>query len=156
MNRWRIGELAAELGVTPKTIRHYDIIGLLPAEGRTPSGYRVYGSAERDQLRFILQAKRLGLTLDEIREILGIRREGVEPCHHVVELLDGKLRALDEQLEALSTYRKELLEIKEDAARRARPGACVCRLIEHHEPKSRIAAPDVTLVALRGRAKSRR
>ena len=94
MNRWRIGELAAELGVTAKTIRHYDAIGLLPAEGRTPSGYRVYRSAERDQLRFILQAKRLGLTLDEIREILGIRRQGVEPCHHVVELLDDQAQLL--------------------------------------------------------------
>ena len=72
----RIGELAGRLGVNPKTIRYYESIGLLPDPGRTPSGYRVYDEDAVDRLRFIRTAQRLGVTLDEVKEILGFRERG--------------------------------------------------------------------------------
>ena len=50
----RIGELAAELGLNPKTIRYYEEIGLLPQPRRTPAGYRLYEAADRERLAFIL------------------------------------------------------------------------------------------------------
>ncbi|HEV2128208.1 MAG TPA: MerR family DNA-binding transcriptional regulator, partial [Thermomicrobiales bacterium] len=50
----RIAELAAQLNLNPKTIRYYEQIGLVPAPARTPAGYRLYGLAEQDRLRFIV------------------------------------------------------------------------------------------------------
>ena len=86
--RRRIGELAAELGLNPKTIRYYEAIGLLPEPRRTPAGYRCYGVDDRERLRFIAQAKAIGLSLQEISEILAIRQAGNPPCRHVAAVLD--------------------------------------------------------------------
>ena len=66
----RIGELADRLGVTTKSIRFYESIGLLPDPARTASGYRDYAEADAERLTFIKTAQRLGLSLDEIREIM--------------------------------------------------------------------------------------
>ncbi len=128
----RIGELAAELGLNPKTIRYYEEIGLLPEPRRTASGYRAYGDADRQRLRFVLQARAIGLTLAEIREILGLRRRGRRPCEHVLALLDRKVVAIDEQLRALSDVRRELGALREEAAEAMRHSATVCAIIEHH------------------------
>jgi MerR family Zn(II)-responsive transcriptional regulator of zntA len=133
----RIGELAAELGLNPKTIRYYEQIGLLPAVPRTESGYRLYGAADIERLRFIGKAKAVGLSLEEIGEILALRREGRAPCEHVLELLNRKLAAVDRQLRALRDFRRELLGLREEAARTATAEACVCGIIEHHEPGER-------------------
>lgn len=76
----RIGELAAELGLNPKTIRYYEEIGLLPEPRRTQAGYRLYDAADRERLRFILKAKAVGLTLEEIKLVLDVRSNGQPPC----------------------------------------------------------------------------
>lgn len=143
---WRIGPLAAELGVNPKTIRYYGEIGLLAAPRRTPAGYRVYGLAERDRLRFILKAKGVGLKLDEIRAVLGIRGRGVQPCARVLELVDAKLAAVEDRLHALREYRQELLDLRREAERTRRAAACVCGIIEQHQT----AHPDSARTALAG------
>ncbi len=65
--RMKIGELAKETGLTAKTIRFYEGIQLLDDPGRTESGYRQYGAEDVERLEFIKKAKRLGLSLDEIR-----------------------------------------------------------------------------------------
>ena len=62
----RIGQLANEVGLNPKTLRYYEQIGLLPAPQRSPSGYRLYTAADRERLDFIAKAKAIGLTLEEI------------------------------------------------------------------------------------------
>src|SRR5690606_16567547 len=74
--RMRIGELAERLGVNPKTIRYYESIGLLSPPERTPAGYRIYGEDALERLTFIKTAQRLGITLDETREILALRDRG--------------------------------------------------------------------------------
>lgn len=130
----RIGELAAELGLNPKTIRYYEQIGLLPIPPRTEAGYRLYGAADQDRLRFIRKARAVGLTLDEIGEVLALRREGRRPCEHVLSLLDAKLAAVDEQLGALTEFRQELVGLRAEAAETMSTDACVCGVIERHEP----------------------
>ncbi len=130
----RIGRLAAEFGLNPKTIRYYEAIGLLPTPVRTPSGYRMYGPADRDRLQFILKAKAIGLSLEEIREILALRQEGQLPCAHVLALLDRKIAAIDRQLLALAVFRHELVGLREEAARTMGDDTCICGIIEHHGP----------------------
>lgn len=66
----RIGELANVVGLSPDTIRYYERVDLLPPPARTPSGYRIYSTQAVDRLRFIQGAQRLGLKLDDIRDLL--------------------------------------------------------------------------------------
>lgn len=129
----RIGELAGEMGINPKTIRYYEAIGLLPAPARTQAGYRRYGAADRQRVRFIAKAKAIGLTLREIGEILALRDGGSEPCPHVQDLLDRKLASVDEQLRLLAEVRAELLALQEEAKSTARASTPVCGIIELHE-----------------------
>lgn len=128
--RLQIGRLAAELGLTPKTIRYYEAIGLLPKANRTPAGYRLYDDADRERLRFIIKAKAIDLTLEEIGEILALRQEGRVPCDHVVALLNRKLDAVDRQMSALAEFRKALVALRKGAAEGRRAEGCVCGIIE--------------------------
>jgi DNA-binding transcriptional MerR regulator len=135
-----IGELAAACGLTPKTIRYYEALGLLPPPRRSAAGYRLYRAADREHLRFIARAKALGLTLEEIREILALRQQGQSPCAHVLALLDRKLAELDAQLRLLTALRAELAALRERAAATSTPEAPVCGIIEHHAPEQPAAA----------------
>lgn len=66
----RIGEIAALVGVTSRTVRHYHHIGLLPEPGRRTNGYRVYGVRDAVRLARIRRLTELGLALDEVRDAL--------------------------------------------------------------------------------------
>lgn len=65
-----IGELAERTGLSLRTIRHYDDVGLLPASARTEGGFRVYSEADAERLMVIKQMKPLGFSLEEMAEIL--------------------------------------------------------------------------------------
>ena len=133
----RIGELAAEHGLNPKTIRYYEEIGLLPAPPRDASGYRRYGRADRERLRFIAKAKAVGLTLQEIGDVLALRAGGAEPCPHVRALVDRKLAAVDDQLRRLAAIRADLLALRVEAASIRCSSTSICALIELHTPTPR-------------------
>ncbi len=68
--RLKVGELAERTGLSVRTLHHYDDIGLLAPEGRTPSGHRVYGMPQVRRLQQIASLRHLGLSLDDIRECL--------------------------------------------------------------------------------------
>ncbi|HSH79729.1 MAG TPA: heavy metal-responsive transcriptional regulator [Herpetosiphonaceae bacterium] len=128
----RIGQLAAQLRLNPKTIRYYEDIGLLQPAQRTPAGYRIYGAADRDRLQFVGKAKALGLTLGEIRQILTLRDQGEAPCRHVLALLDYKLAAIDHQLRVLDEFRQDLLRLRWSAVEALPSDRQVCGIIEQH------------------------
>jgi MerR family transcriptional regulator, Zn(II)-responsive regulator of zntA len=130
---WRIGELAAELGINPKTIRYYEDIGVLPRPRRTPSGYRTYSEVDRDRLGFILKARAIGFTLEEIGDILRLRGRGERPCGHVLALLDRKIASIDEQLRALRDVRRQLLELRHSALENLPSEGAICGIIEHQD-----------------------
>lgn len=76
-----IGELAERTGLSLRTIRHYDDVGLLPATARTDGGFRVYSEADAARLMLIKQMKPLGFSLEEMAEILGLLgAEGSAPA----------------------------------------------------------------------------
>jgi MerR family Zn(II)-responsive transcriptional regulator of zntA len=129
----RIGKLAAELGLNPKTIRYYEEIGLLPAPTRSATGYRLYSAADSERLRFIAKAKAIGFTLREIGEILARRDEGLEPCPYVGELLDHKLAAVETQLHVLAAVHAELLALKAETSVTACSSTPICGPIELHD-----------------------
>ena len=96
-----IGEVAARSGLSRKALRLYEARGILPSARRTPSGYRRYPADVLGLLTFVGQARRLGLTLAEIRQIVELHRAGSAPCGHVRELLQQKAADLEATLAAV-------------------------------------------------------
>jgi MerR family transcriptional regulator, copper efflux regulator len=74
----------------------------------TEAGYRTYTDDDITVLRFIRQAKTLGLSLGEIRDILDIHRGGTAPCRHVLSLLDQRIRDIDRAITELRQLRRAL------------------------------------------------
>ena len=128
----RIGELAEATGTTTKTLRFYEDSGLLPPPERTVNGYRDYDQNAIARLDFIRRGRAAGLTLAQVREVLDIRDAGTAPCHHVKELLDIHLTALDQQIADLQALRTNVAHLRDDAAQ-ANPSECqskdVCRYL---------------------------
>jgi DNA-binding transcriptional MerR regulator len=131
----RIGELASQVGLNPKTIRYYEDIGVLPAPERTEAGYRIYGEPDADRLLFIKTAQRLGITLDEIREILAFRDRGEQPCQYVLGVLRRERAEIDRRIAELRKLRAELVSLEAEAEGIAN-GAKFCRLIDHVRQKT--------------------
>ena len=75
--------LARSAGVTPSAVRYYERAGVLPEPARTAKGYRVYGPADVERLRFVRRAQELGFTLDEITGLLALAVSEDDPCDDV-------------------------------------------------------------------------
>ncbi|MHA6806186.1 heavy metal-responsive transcriptional regulator [Salinifilum ghardaiensis] len=130
----RIGELARQVGVNPKTVRYYESIGLLPAAERTSAGYRVYNQGDVDRLGFIKAAQRLGMRLDEIAEVLALRDADQRPCGYVRGVLHEHVTDIDHRIAELQRLRQQLLDLDQRADRLAADPdatAASCPLIDH-------------------------
>jgi len=111
----RIGQLAAATGLSTKTIRYYEDIGLLPAPSRVPSGYRDYRDDAVARLRFVRAAQSVGFSLGEIREVLAFRDRGQAPCAHVRQLIEQHAADLADRIAALTTMRDDLQRLAQRA-----------------------------------------
>lgn len=111
----RIGELAARVGVTAKTVRYYESIGLLAEPDRTSSGYRNYDGLAVERLGFIRDAQATGLTLSEIASVLELKGAGEISCAHTAQLLERHVRDIDEQISRLHAARVQLADLAERA-----------------------------------------
>jgi MerR family copper efflux transcriptional regulator len=85
MRTMHIGELAEATGLSLRTIRHYDEVGLLPATTRTEGGFRLYTPADLERLLVIRSMKPLGFTLEEMAELLQIVDTLATPGDHSAE-----------------------------------------------------------------------
>jgi MerR family copper efflux transcriptional regulator len=105
----KIGEVSSHSGLPVKTIRYYEEIGLLtPTVERSQTGYRLFNEQITNRLAFIKRAQALGLTLNEIKDILHVHDRGELPCGEVKQHLQDKVSAISEQIRALETLRSEL------------------------------------------------
>lgn len=105
----KIGEVATQSGLSVKTIRYYEEIGLLTTTvERSEAGYRLFDSQVLNRLAFIKRAQSLGLSLSEIQEILMVHDQGTLPCGEVKQRLEVKVEAIAQQIEALETLKTEL------------------------------------------------
>ena len=103
METMTVGELARRSGLTVRTLHHYDAIGLLSPAQRSVAGYRLYGREELSRLTQILILRRLGLTLNEIRQVLA------RPESTLAETIRRQIRHLKERI-ALETGLVQQLE----------------------------------------------
>ena len=127
----QIGEAAISTGVPPKTLRYYEELGLV-RPGRTESGYRQYDGEAIDRIEFILKAKQLGFTLNEIADVLTLKDDEIEPCDHVSSLIESRLADIEVRIKNLADLRIELEHVR-DANKSRAAGPCrgtICHLIE--------------------------
>lgn len=130
MTRAYIGDIAKQVDLNVKTIRYYEGLGLLAEPERTESGYRVYSAQDVERLRFIKGAKSLGLSLQEIKEIMALWGEGTTPCSHVEHLLQDKLAELDRRIAELVNFREGLARYLSQVAAMDTPADVPCKHIE--------------------------
>lgn len=107
----RIGDLAQKAGVTPRTIRYYENLGLLHPSEREGNGFRYYTETELARLQKIDCLKSLGLTLEEISSVIDLYFEdptGLQGKQKVLEILHHHLKETDEKIAALTQFRSEL------------------------------------------------
>ena len=103
-----IGEAAEKAGVTPKMVRHYESLGLLPKVHRTESGYRVYGEPEVHTLRFIKRSRDLGFSIPEISELVKLWQDRRRPSSSVKKVASAHLAELDRKIDEMQSMRKTL------------------------------------------------
>ena len=150
----KIGELARSTGLTTKAIRYYELMRLLPEPQRTESGYRLYSAQEVQRLGFIKKAKHLGLSLEDIRDILTLHDSHQPPCVHVLALLDQKLAYLDDLIGSLNEFRQELAHLREKSAGqlpKLTQGPAICGIID----QGIHAKGELALTWLEGRKKAK-
>ncbi len=117
----RIGEIAERLGLTERTIRYYEELGLLESIKRVEGGRRVYTDDDVRRLRFIQKLKMLGLTLQEMLELEQLyrrHRSNRQVLPRLVELLDAHLATTDERMSELAGLRDEIRSYREHVVRR--------------------------------------
>ena len=109
--RMQIGEVAERIGLSLRTIRYYEEVGLAVPSARSQGGFRLYAEADVDRLRVIMQMKPLGFSLEEMRELLALLDAGdaAEPA---------RLAAFRQQAaERVATLRRRLATAEAFAAR---------------------------------------
>jgi DNA-binding transcriptional MerR regulator len=117
-----IAQVCAETRLSPRTIRYYEELGLLPGVRRRAGGRRVYGPDELERLRFIQRLQLLGLPLAEIRElndVHGIAGSTTDMLERLDQVLGKRLTELDARIGELSGLRDQIEKYRARAASRA-------------------------------------
>ena len=118
---YRIGEVAAKVAMTERTIRYYEELGLLDSVKRLDGGTRVYTDDDVRRLKFIRKLKVLGLSLQEMHELEGVytrQRSNRSVLPRLIELLDAHLESVDSRIAELGALRDEIRSYREHLAQR--------------------------------------
>ncbi len=114
MNGLKISELAERAGVNVSTVRFYERAGLVPNPDRSLAGYRLYNPTHETRLLFITKARRLGLSVEQIAELLGVW-DGTNCAttrQHVIATVDANLLEIEAKISDLTAFAAELRETR--------------------------------------------
>ena len=118
----RVGEIAERLGVSPRTIKYYEELGLIRPETRSPGGFRLYGKEGVEQLERILRMKSIGYSLAAIRELLATREAAQEAdkitvISNTMERLKDREREVTERIQQMRKDLKQAEALREELGR---------------------------------------
>jgi Cu(I)-responsive transcriptional regulator len=108
---YSIGRAAELSGVTPKMIRHYEALELIPKAARTLGDYRVYTATDVHTLRFVRRARTLGFSMDEIGKLLDLWHDQRRASAEVKRLALKHVAELDSRIEELQSMRSALADL---------------------------------------------
>ena len=118
---YSIGRAAELSGVTPKMIRHYEALELIPRAARTTGDYRVYTAADVHTLRFVRRARTLGFSMDEIGSLLNLWHDQRRASVQVKRLALEHIAELDAKIEELRSMRAALADLAQHCRGDERP-----------------------------------
>ena len=136
----QIKQLAALAKISPKTIRYYESIGVLPEPERSPNGYREYEDSDAERLKLVLGARRLEFSLNDVTEIIAMRDRREAPCRVVLDKLAQKADEIANRITELQRLEQELRHLH--ALGQTFPTddvdgkSCVCHLVSEQSTVS--------------------
>jgi DNA-binding transcriptional MerR regulator len=104
----KVVELARKVSVTPDSVRYYTRIGLLEPHRNRANGYKDYSLRDESRLRFILSARQLGFSIQDIQQIVGVADKGDTPCPLVRELIAQRLAETEKNFATLLKLRERM------------------------------------------------
>jgi len=116
-----IGALAKNIGVTTRTLRYYEEMGIMSPPQRLDGAVRFYTSEDVRKLKFIMRLKELGLTIKEMQELDAVYAEAKETDRiipRLIEMLDNHINKLDEKMTKLASLRKEIIAYRQRMIKR--------------------------------------
>ncbi len=143
-----IGQAASASGVSAKMIRYYESIDLVEAAGRSDGGYRMYGETDIHVLRFIGQARTLGFSIEQIRQLLSLWQDQHRASAEVKAIATQHIRELDARIAELVMMRDTLTFLARHCAGNRRPRCPILegisdpdtRQVSNHKTGGRAAA----------------
>ena len=136
-----IGQAAKVSGVSAKMIRYYESIGLAASAARSAGNYRVYGEEDVHRLRFIGQARALGFSMEQIRELLGLWRNKRRASATVKAIATQRIHELDTRIAALSGMRDTLAYLAQHCDGDDRPACPILDAMSSAAPRELSATP---------------
>lgn len=133
MTKLTIGKVAEACGVKIDTLRYYENIGLVEAEGRTASGYRLYHPDSIRRVKFIKNAQGLGFSLEEIRSLLDLQTSDTASAEDVLKVTENKILEFNHKISELDRMRDILKSLAGEC-----PGNVAlqeCPILDHLYPK---------------------
>ena len=130
----RVTELAKMLGVTADTIRFYTRIGVLLPNKSPVNGYREYSKKDSSRMTFVLSARQLGFSVDDLKQILTEADQKKSPCTTVRRLIDQRLHETEQRFAEMIQLRKRMREAVDEWSSKPNKhptGTSVCHLIEN-------------------------
>jgi Cu(I)-responsive transcriptional regulator len=116
-----IGRLSGLTGITAKTIRYYESIGLIPEPPRTPGGYRDFGETDVETLRFVSKARLLGFPLKDVTELVSLWQDRDRSSAEVKALTERHIAEIEQRIGELESVRRTLLDLSRRCHGDARP-----------------------------------
>jgi len=136
----KIQEFAQLTGMSSKTIRYYESIGILPSPQRTANGYRDYNKQDVERARFVAGMRSLDLSLDEIQELLAMRDRREAPCRTLLELIEQKANQIEERIRLLQQMEVDLRQLHRLGMTFPTDDIdgkhCICHLVSEHSSAS--------------------
>ena len=129
----RVNQLAKLLDITPDTVRFYTRINILSPVKSKSNGYKEYGQQDVSRLRFVLSARQLGFSVDDIRQILGEADKHESPCPMVRRIFDERMQEFEKQFQEMKRVRERMRAAVRDwdgKPDKEPTGHMICHLIE--------------------------
>ena len=126
-------DMAERLRVTADTVRYYTRIGYLSPRKNPSNGYREYSEKDYIRLRFIVSARQLGFSVDDIGEILAVADKGKTPCPLVRRLIEQRLGHTENQfLQTVDLHNRMRAAVEKWKGKpdKEPTGHMICHLIE--------------------------
>jgi DNA-binding transcriptional MerR regulator len=133
-------DFAQASGLTTKTIRYYESIGILASPKRMPNGYRDYDQQDIVRARFVAGIRSLDLSIDEIKELLAMRDRREAPCRILLDLIEQKADHIEERIQLLRQMEVDLRRLHKLGLTFPTDDIdgknCICHLVSEHSPVS--------------------